>query len=310
MRRLVAVLLMMILLGGCTAREQSAQETVFAMDTVMDLKIWGEDSPKAAQQLRMLLQDLEDTWSAADPDSALSAYNRGEAALTDAQQAMLQKLLELSDRTGGTFDPQLGAVIDAWGFLEDTQRLPTDKELETALIDRKWNLGAALKGYAGDLAVERLAALDVDRAILNLGGNVQTYGEKPDGSPWSIAIQNPDGGEAIGIVSVTGTAAVVTSGDYQRYFEVDGVRYHHIIDPKTGYPADSGLSSATVICRNGLTADALSTALLVMGLETGAEFWRQSDDFEAVFLLRSGEIYATEGAGLSGCKYEVIHREN
>lgn len=302
MKRFVCVFIIGILLclSGC---ESHTRETLFAMDTVMDLQIWGMDSKKAVQTVRYLLTDLEVAWSAVDPDSALQRDDLENDPLLD-------RAMELKNRTGGAFDPQLGTVIAAWGFYDKSYTVPSQQQLNAVLAAKQWDLGGAVKGYAGDLAVERLAALDVNRAILNLGGNIQTYGEKPGGAPWSIGIQNPDGGDYLGVVSVEGTMAVVTSGDYQRYFEKDGVRYHHILDPKTGMPARSGLRSVTVICRDGLTADALSTALFVMGLEKGSELWRQSDDFEAVFVTADGKLFATEGARLSGCEYEVIAREN
>lgn len=309
MKRLFALILAALLLSGCVAREKSAQEYVFCMDTVMDLTVWGDGAEEALARLRTELYELEKTWSATREDSVVAALNRGDAALTAEQQELLDRVLALKDRTAGAFDPQLHGLTAAWGFPTDEFRVPTAEEIARGRELAHWDLGAAMKGYAGDRLAALLEEYDVDRALMDLGGNIQTYGEKPDGSPWIIAVQNPDmAADYLGLLSVTGTMAVVTSGDYQRYFEQDGVRYHHILDPETGWPADSGLSSVTVICRNGLTADALSTALFVMGLEAGAELWRQSDDFEAVFVTRDGKIYATEGAVLSDCVFEVIER--
>lgn len=314
MKRIISLLFVILLLCGlcgCGTGSDSASRTLFRMDTVMELQVWGSDAQTGVEQIEAMLSRLETTWSSTDDASLLGRLNAGqEVTISQEEEALLARAEALSQRTGGAFDPKMRAVSAAWGFLNQEYTVPTQAQIDQALSTPQWDLGAAVKGYAGQEAVAILEALDVDRALLNLGGNIQTYGEKADGSAWQIGIQNPDGGDYIGIVSVTGTASIVTSGDYQRYFEQDGVRYHHIMDPNTGMPADSGLASVTVICRDGLTADALSTALFVMGLEAGAEFWRESDDFEAVFITTGGDIYATEGASLSGCEYEVIDREN
>jgi thiamine biosynthesis lipoprotein len=302
-RALCLILICTFLLAGC---QSQAKQTVFAMDTVMDLQIWGKNSEEALAEVKALILDTESKWSAHIENSIISSANRGESV----DDPLLEEVRQLSIRTGGAFDPQLYSVTQLWNFTGQEHTIPTEEQIRKGKEQKLWDLGGAVKGYAGQLAVERLQTLDVSHAILNLGGNVQTYGSKPNGELWSIGIQNPDGGDNIGIVSVVGTMAVVTSGDYQRYFEKDGVRYHHILDPQTGMPADSGLCSVTVISRNGLRADCLSTALYVMGLEQGSEFWRQSDDFEAVFITDEGSVYATEGAALSGCEYEVIAREN
>lgn len=301
MKKWVCGILAMALLclSGCSVH---TQKTVFAMDTVMDLQVWGADSEKAVQALQQMITETENTWSAVKADSLIARLNRGETA----QHELLKQVQALSARTKGAFDPNLGAAIALWGFRNKEYYVPTSQQLETALQEKIWDLGGAVKGYTGALAVQLLDEMNIDRAILNLGGNIQTYGQKPDGTPWSVAIQNPDGGDHLGILSVVGTAAVVTSGDYQRYFEKDGVRYHHILDPKTGSPANSGLCAVTVVCRDGLTADVLSTALYVMGLEQAIAHWRESDDFQAVFVTDAGKLYATDGAALTGCTYEVI----
>ena len=309
MKRLFALVsALLLLLSGCSAKP--LERTFFSMNTVMQFQIWGRDSDIGYGRIITKLQDLEASWSATSADSVLWQLNNDNKLFQPepGQAALLDQAEKLSIRTGGAFNPKMRLLSETWGFYNEQHRVPTQEEIDTALADPQWDLGGALKGYAGQKCAELLTELKIDRALLNLGGNVQTYGSKPDGSPWKVGIQNPDGGDYAGIVSVTGTMAVVTSGDYQRYFEKDGVRYHHILDPKTGRPADSGLRSVTVICEDGMTADALSTALFVMGLEKGSDFWRESDDFEAVFITEDGSVYATESAGLSGCAYEVISR--
>ena len=310
MKRLSAlVLLLSLLLCGCTDG-RSVEQNFYAMDTVMQIKIWGKDAQNGYGRIITKLQNLESSWSATSEDSILWQLNNENKLfqLEPGQAALLANIEMISQRTGGAFNPKLRVLSEAWGFYNGLHRIPSREEIDAALANPQWDLGGIIKGYAGQQCADILSELDIDRALLNLGGNVQTFGRKPDGSPWQIGIQNPDGGNYLGVISVSGTMAVVTSGDYQRYFEEDGIRYHHILDPEAGCPAASGLRSVTVICADGMTADALSTALFVMGLEKGSDFWRQSNDFEAVFLTDDGLIYATEGANLSGCDYEVILR--
>lgn len=308
MKKTAIILVLILLLSGC-ASHQVENRTLFAMDTVMEISIWGEDRILAVDEVEKLIRELEQQWSATLPESMLSRLDE-DTVLQGEDLRFMEQVESLSKQTNGAFDPRLGSLIRAWGFLDGNYRVPTAEERQSALRKKEWNLGAVVKGYAGRRAVELLEAMDVDRAILNLGGNVQTYGQKEDGSPWIVGIQNPNGGDPVGTVSVNGTCAVVTSGDYQRYFEKDGVKYHHILDPGTGMPADSGLVSVTVISKDGVLADAMSTALMVVGLEDAIDLWRSRDDFEAVLILSDGSIYATEGAHLNGCEFQVIAREN
>ena len=310
MKRLLCLTLICLLLCGCADKYTTFDQTMFCMDTMMSFQIWGIDANDSANQICGILKSLETDWDAGSDTSLLAALNEGDADLTDEQAALIAQVEALSERTGGAFDPRLYAVSQLWGFTSDEHQIPTQEEIDAALLEQRWDLGAALKGYAADRCVEILENAQVERALLDFGGNIQTYGSKPNGEPWNIGIRSPFDSGTIGTLQIQGTMSIVTSGDYQRYFEVDGQRYYHILDPDTGRPADSGISSVTVVCQNGLTADALSTALFVMGLEEGTRFYQESDDFEAVFVLTNGEVYATEGLTLSDCDYQVIPHEN
>ena len=136
----------------------------------------------------------------------------------------------------------------------------------------------------------------IEHGMVNLGGNVQTLGTKTDGTAWRVAIQSPQGGnQYLGILE-TSDQAVITSGGYERYFEENGVTYHHIIDPKTGYPSDSDLTSVTIVCADGTKADALSTSFFVMGLERAESFYENTDlDFDVILLTKDNQIYISEG---------------
>jgi len=309
-KRIAMMLILCLFLCGCTGDTQ-ANITGFTMDSTIQLQVWGENAEAAAEAVEKLMKRLEKQWSATDMESTIGKLNRGlRIGLRPEELAVLDRARRLQERTNGCFDPMLYDVIALWDFYDNNYRVPSQAQLQQALKEERWDLDSVIRCYAGQLAAELLLEIGIDRAILQLGGNIQTVGELPEGELWKIDIQNPKGDGQIGVVSVEGTASIATTGDYQRYFEADGVRYHSVLDPKTGYPAHSGLSSVTVICKDGMTANALSTALFVMGLEQGADFWRKSDDFEAVFILTDGRIFATEGADLSGCEFERIFRKS
>lgn len=233
--------------------------------------------------------------------------------LSEETANLLQKGLRLSEETGGALNLALYPLTRLWGFTTEEYRVPSREEIDT-LLDRLrsgslslednraslsgWELdfGAVAKGYAAQLSADMLKERGVTSALLTLGGNVQTVGNKEDGSLWRIGVRDPWGeaGDYLGVLLV-GEAAVVTSGAYQRYFEEDGVRYGHILDPETGRPVESGLASVTIVAEDGFLADGLSTALYVMGLEEATEFFRGRDDFEAVLVDDARTIYVTEG---------------
>ena len=170
-------------------------------------------------------------------------------------------------------------------------------------------LGSVAKGAAGDIAAEELKRQGVESAILDLGGNIRTVGVKPDGSEWKVGIRDPFGDGIFGVLLV-GETNIVTSGGYERYFELDGKRYWHILDPETGRPAESGIVSATAVGADGRYCDALSTSMFVMGKDKAIEFWRSRRDFDLILVTDSREVLISEPLKESfslqdGCDWSV-----
>ena len=347
-KRLAALLLMIFALFLTACGEKSAESetrTVYAMDTVMNLTVYGENAATALESAEKELHTLdENTLSRTADGSELYALNaaNGESVsygADDPLPKLIETALTISDATEGAFDPTLAPVLDAWGFTKDSRRVPSADELKellshtgcgkvrlertadgwaiTLLDGAQLDLGGIAKGYAADVLRAQLEQEGVTSATLDLGGDVFVMGRKSDGSDWRIAVKDPGDTESyLGIVSAS-DAFIVTSGVYERYFEENGVRYHHILAPKTGCPAESGLVSVTVLCENGAWADALSTASFVLGpdgaLALRDDLADQGTDFELILVTDNGRVLYTDGLAdaftpndESGYTYEAL----
>ena len=304
--------------GDASCAAEEASEEFFAMDTKMTVKVYGEGAPEAAREAKERLLALDALWSATREGSDVARLNSGagEAIALSPKTMRLLRLSEaVREETKGALDVTLAPLLQLWGFTGGVHRVPTAEEIEaaraltgagklkldeaagTARLEKgsSVELGAVAKGYAGELVAAELKSRGVRSALLDLGGNIETVGMREDGTPWRVGLRNPFGGALLGTVAVA-DAAVVTSAIDQRFFTDEaGNRYWHILDPATGKPAASGLASATVVASSGGRADALSTALFVMGAERAAAFWRERQDFEMVLVGMDGHVWITEG---------------
>ena len=216
-----------------------------------------------------------------------------EEEINNADDEAPEPALEIMEASNGAFNPYLGALSKLWD-IDGQGYVPTQEEITQALQEQKVGLGAYGKGAACDEALWVLGDYDIPfAAVINLGGNILTYGRKPWNRPFKIALRDPNGGpnDTIGVFTLRGIHFISTSGSYEKFFEQDGKRYHHIFDPETGYPAerDPGLVSVTVINDNGALGDALSTACFVLGYDNSLELLKQYN-CDALFIYEDGEI--------------------
>lgn len=299
----------------------SAQSVNLGMSTVMTHKAFGKHADKSLRAVRDEAVRLEELLSRFIPVSEISRVNRSAGIkcerLSGDTYEVLSRAIEFSRYCQGLFDVTIGPLVTLWSNSKDSCKPPEDSKIRQVIslvgytdllldpckktaglqrIGQSIDLGGIGKGFAGDKFLEVFKKHGVSSAFTNIGGNVVALGTKPDGSPWRVGIQHPrQENNIIGFVSVA-DKAVVTSGDYQRYFiGINGKRYHHILDPSTGYPVESGLVSVTIVADSSMAADALSTILFVAGMNKGIELLKSFPGTEAILIDMNLLVYVTRG---------------
>ena len=309
MKKIVIILMIVCLISSCSNNKESRVQ-LFCMDTVMDLRAYGEEGNDAVKSAEEELKHLETLFDRKSDTSDIHNINSGKEVSEETEE-ILKKALEISAKTNGAFDITVSPVMDLWGFYDGNYSVPSDTDIKNALKSVNYkniffnngkinilnnagiDLGGIAKGYASDKVIDIFKDYGIKSAIINLGGNVFALGRRSDGKMWTVAITDPYDRENYALTLEVEDKAVITSGGYQRFFEENGKKYHHIIDPKTGYPAQSGIESVTVISSDATEADALSTALFVMGKDKAAEFLKKNRNIDAVIITDEKKIYYT-----------------
>ena len=284
----------------------------------MTFTVYGDRAQEAIDAACTRIFELDDLLSVTKENSEIARLNAANGmpiSVSPEVYGLIRTAKAYSEHFAGFFDITIASVVDLWGFYTDDYTIPSSSEIENALntVDYRFieledatytvtlkngaqlDLGAIAKGYATEQIRLIFSKYDIQRAVVNLGGNVFVLGTKPDHTEWLVAVRSPfQTNGQLGVLGVT-DCVLVTSGSYQRYFEENGICYHHIMDPKTGKPAESDLLSVTIVSDDAVYADVLSTSLFGMGYEKALEYWESSSDFEAIFVFASGEVVGTPG---------------
>ncbi len=331
-------LLFVFLLGasGCSAKETLQKSYGEAMGTSLMLAYYApQPRPEILEKALTLLNKLEaemTIWDRPVPSEIMklnSTSGKSSFLLPPDSTFVLRTALKYAKLSGGALDPTVGPFVKLWGVATDHPKVPAQADLERDFPLVDWNLvedradgfylpkegmildlGAIAKGYAADKLKKLFLAEGLKSGIIDLGGNIFLVGSKQDGSPWKVGVQDPlqPRGAFLGIIPVK-DKSLVTSGIYERFFEENGKKYHHILNAKTGYPEENDLAGVTIVHNPSIEADALSTAVFVLGLKKGWDLVLSQPGVEAVFVTRDRKVYITPGLvnvfELTG-KYELV----
>lgn len=307
---------------------KTIEKNDFFLDTLVSIRIYQSDRQKILDDAFELIEELENQLSHYKISSEISRINStpiGTAtSVSDATRELIALGLHYARLSDGTFDPTIGALVNLWSIGTEDARLPTPHEIQAtlALVDYRavsiasgtvtlehqsstpaststrmtLDLGGIAKGWIADRVAEFLWNSGEQNFLINLGGNILASGLKPNGEVYKIGIQDPfgDRGKYLGIITLE-SGSVVSSGIYERFSELDGKRYHHILSTSNGYPIDNELAGVTIISEHSVDGDALSTAIFALGIEEGLKLAHSLDGIEAVLIDKEGNILITSG---------------
>jgi len=293
----------------------------YCFGTILQLKAFGKNSEKAIEKAALRLTNMNDKMSVFKDYSEISKinFNAGGALQKVSKDTyyVIKKAVDYCKLSQGAFDITIRPIVRLWGIGREEERIPSEKEIEEKLklvnykdivLDEESNsvglmhesqeidVGGIAKGYAADEVKKIFVKHKIKSAVINLGGNVYVLGNKTDGSPWKVGIQDPLGsqGEFVGTVSAS-NKSIVTSGNYERYFRMEGKKYHHILDTKTGYPSESEIISATIISDLSIDGDGLSTGVYILGVNRALELIESLKGIEAILITKEKKIHITSG---------------
>jgi thiamine biosynthesis lipoprotein len=321
---MIAIIIFSILIVIFVTGKYEKHEIVkssYALGTLINLRACGNKAQKAMDKAFERLNNIDDKMSAFKGNSDISKINlgagsRGESVSSDTY-FVVKKAIEYSKILEGTFDPTIRPLVTLWSIGTKKEKIPEAAEIETRLklvnykdvvLDESNNsimlkhkeqaldVGGIAKGFAADEVRDIFLQYNIKSGLIDLGGNIFALGSKEDNTPWRVGIQNPfkPRGEFLGILSVK-NKSIVTSGNYERYFIRDGKRFHHIIDPKTGYPSESKIISATIISDNSIDGDGLSTGVYILGVDKALKIINAIEGIDAIFVTENKKVYITSG---------------
>lgn len=327
LKKMIGLILLFMLLISCSPSEEIVKpisQSTFKLGTVISIAIYDIDDENLFVEAFDRIQEIEDKMSNTIDDSEINRINNyykshglNEPIEIDQEvYDVIEMALEYGLQSEGRFDISMDPIIELWGIGTPSEHLPESESIKNALAGvgleniklypdhsialhegTRLNLGGIAKGYAADMIAIQLQDVGVEKAIINLGGNVKVIGKKSEEVPFKVGLQDPlsERNDYIGIISIE-DKTVVTSGDYEKYFEVDGQRYHHIFDPKTGYPYITDVASVTVVCDQSIVADTMSTILYLMDVDEGIEFVNQMDGIECIYITKDRNVYLSNGS--------------